>query len=78
MSNINIFDDDIRAADPYALAARPDLVPLMTIGGNRNGIMGTGDKRPKVHRDGAMDAYELPSRMGSRLHYRDGRVEVVK
>lgn len=26
-------------------------------------------------RPGAMDAFSLPSRMGNRLHYRDGRVE---
>ena len=28
-------------------------------------------------RPGALDALALPSRMGNRLHYRDGRVEVL-
>lgn len=28
-------------------------------------------------RPGALDAFALPSRMGQRLHYRDGRVEVL-
>lgn len=29
-------------------------------------------------RPGALDALALPSRMGRRLHYRDGRVEVLE
>lgn len=32
---------------------------------------------PYAGRPGAMDACALPSRMGNRLHYRDGRVETV-
>ena len=28
-------------------------------------------------RTGAMDAYYLPSKIGNKLHYRDGRVEVL-
>lgn len=31
--------------------------------------------QPYQGRPGAMDAFALPSRMGNRLHYRDGRVE---
>lgn len=30
------------------------------------------------HRPGAMDAFALPSRMGNRLHYRDGRVMEIQ
>lgn len=70
----NIFEHLLHQPDPYALAAHPDLVPIMTSGGNRNGMSGTGDKRPMVYRAGALDADQLPSRMGNRLHYRDGRV----
>jgi hypothetical protein len=50
----------------------------MACAGNRNGISGTGDLRPMVYRDGALDAFALPSRMGSRLVYPDGRVEYVE
>ncbi|MDD0817181.1 hypothetical protein PSQ39_21280 [Curvibacter sp. HBC28] len=34
--------------------------------------------RPYQGRPGAMDAFALPSRMGQRLHYRDGRVELIE
>jgi hypothetical protein len=71
----NIFEDLLHQPDPYALAASPDLVPAMVSGGNRNGMSGTGDKRPMVYRAGSLDELQLPSRMGSTLHYRDGRVE---
>lgn len=37
--------------------------------------MGNADRKPPVLRPGAMDALQLPSRMGSRLVWRDGRVE---
>ena len=40
--------------------------------------MGTADSRPTVYREGSMDSLSLPSRMGDRLHYRDGRVESAK
>lgn len=33
--------------------------------------------RPFTGRPGAMDAFEHPSRVGGRVFYRDGRVEVV-
>lgn len=33
--------------------------------------------RPYNGRPGAMDAFAMPSRMGGRLYYRDGRVEAV-
>jgi len=54
------------------------LQPGMVCANNRNGMAGTGDLRPRVHRDGALDAYALPSRVGGRLYYPDGRVEAVK
>ena len=55
-----------------------DLKPGMVCANNSNGMAGTGDLRPRVHRDGAMDAYKLPSRVGGRLYYPDGRVCPVK
>lgn len=50
----------------------------MACAGNRNGISGTGDLLPMVYRDGALDAFALPSRMGSLLVYPGGRVESVE
>ena len=70
----NTFEDLLCQANPHALAASSDLVPIMTSGGNRNGMSGTADHLPMVYRAGALDADRLPSRMGSRLYYRDGRV----
>jgi hypothetical protein len=35
------------------------------------------EMRPYQGRPGATDALKLPSRMGDRLHYRDGRVTPV-
>lgn len=37
-----------------------------------------GFESQPFHRPGAMDAFALPSRMGNRLHYRDGRVQEVR
>ena len=74
----NIYDDLLRQPDQFILAATPDLVPAMTSGGNRNSLSGTGDRRAMVYRAGSLDALKLPSRMGNRLHYRDGRVEHIK
>lgn len=42
---------------------------------SRRTSMGNADRKPPVLRPGAMDALRLPSRMGSRLVWRDGRVE---
>lgn len=64
-------------ADPHAYAASPDHVNVMISGGNRNSLSANTDFMPPVYRQGAMDANELPSRMGNRLHYRDGRVETI-
>lgn len=74
----NTFEDLLCQANPHALAVSPDLVPAMVGGGNRNGMSGTGDLRPMVYRKGSMDNLALPSRMGSKLYYRDGRVEHIK
>jgi hypothetical protein len=35
------------------------------------------EMQPYQGRPGANDALELPSRMGNRLHYRDGKTEPV-
>ena len=41
------------------------------------GTYSGAELRPFAGRPGAMDAFALPSRMGNRLHYRDGRVETL-
>jgi hypothetical protein len=43
----------------------------------RSAYQGTGDKRPMVYRPGSNQAAALPSRVGKRLHYPDGRVEMI-
>ena len=45
---------------------------------SRRVSMGNGDRKAPVLRPGAMDAMQLPSRMGSRLVHRDGRVEMLE
>lgn len=40
--------------------------------------MGNGDRKPPLHRPGSDVAYTLPSRVGSRLIYPDGRMEVIE
>ncbi|MGQ2992742.1 hypothetical protein [Variovorax sp.] len=42
------------------------------------GTYNGAELRPTVTRPGAMDAFELPSRVGSRLRYRDGRVQELR
>lgn len=54
-----------------------ELKPGMVCAGNRNGLSGTADHLPMAYRPGSLDANKLPSRMGNRLHYRDGRVETI-
>lgn len=68
----------ITDANPHGVAADPSMVPLMISGGNRNSLSGTGDLRPRALRPGSEQALAIPSRMGNRLHYRDGRVEVMR
>lgn len=70
-------DEPIIKADPMALAADVTMLDRMCSGGNRNGLSGTADKRPPVYRPGSMDHEEIPSRMGNRLVYRDGRTGTV-
>ena len=53
---------------------RPKNAPMqldkgMVCAVNRNGYAGTGDQRPPVYRAGSMDAFALPSRVGSKLHH---------
>lgn len=70
-------DKRITDVTPAELAADPSMVPLMISGGNRNSLSGTGDLRPRALRPGSEQANALPSRIGSRLFYRDGRVETL-
>ena len=65
----------IYSADPAKAAPRLPLrdLPLLTSAGRRH-AMGNGDARPVVLRTGALDALQYPSRMGDRLHWRDGTV----
>jgi hypothetical protein len=65
-------------AEPHKVAAQPEMVSVMTGSSSRNGFAGTADKLPTAMRVGAEDALALPSRMGDRLHYRDGTVKHVK
>lgn len=53
-----------KAAEVQAKAHRPAIYQGLEL-------------RPYQGRPGAMDAFDLPSRMGRRLHYRDGRVELI-
>lgn len=63
--------------DPILRGQPVDLMPGMVCANNRNGQSGTADRLPKAMRDGAMDAYKLPSRWASELRYPDGRVETI-
>ncbi len=55
-----------------------DLVPPRTYSNSRMTERYDGaELRPIVGRPGATDALELPSRIGNRLHYRDGRTAQV-
>ena len=53
------------------------LGPGMISASRRSAYQGTGDKRPMVYRPGSNQAAALPSRVGKRLHYPDGRVEMI-
>lgn len=59
----------------FDLEVAPGVRQLLTQ--SRRVSMGNGDSKPPVLRPGAMDALQLPSRMGSRLVWRDGRVELT-
>jgi hypothetical protein len=73
----NIFDL-ARQPNPFILAAREEMVPIMTGSGSRNGTSGTADKLPMTYRTGSMDAAKLPSRIGDTLRFPDGSTEAVK
>jgi hypothetical protein len=67
----------IDITDDSALPRKDEPMQLgqgMAAAITRNGYAGTGDLRPPVYRPGSDDAAKLPSRIGNRLHYRDGRV----
>lgn len=60
----------LRAPASMPTVAGPRTAQLTT-----RGLYDGAELRAYDSRPGAMDAFSLPSRMGSRLHYRDGRVE---
>jgi hypothetical protein len=70
--------NNLRASKAPPAQAAEERQPTVTSGGSRNGLSGTGDRRPIVYREGSREALKLPSRMGDRLYYRDGRVEELK
>ena len=75
---IDLFAEPPAPADPTKLAVNPDLVPAMTGSRHsRNGYAGSADRLPMAYRAGSLDALALPSRMGNRLHFRDGTVKEV-
>jgi hypothetical protein len=60
----------LRAPTGMPTVAAPRTAQLTT-----RGLYTGAELRPYEGRPGAMDAFALPSRMGRRLHYRDGRVQ---
>jgi len=77
MKQVDIFEK-LHEADPLAMAADATMLSGMVGCGNRNGLSGNTDRLPMAYRPGALDADACPSRVGGRLYYRDGRVELVK
>ena len=68
-------DSDPPNSEDY-VEPKPVLTPLRTVmPGTMKGIYNGDELKPYEGRPGAMDAFDKPSKMGSRLHYRDGRVE---
>lgn len=58
---------------PKAIRREPEITPLRTV----TNATSTKDYKPfwQPVRPGADDALKVPTRMGNRLHYRDGRVK---
>lgn len=48
----------------------PKMIGLMRLGRD-------AELRPYAGRPGAPDAFAMPSRMGSRLHWPDGRITTI-
>jgi hypothetical protein len=63
----------IKASSRVPAVAAPRTAHLTT-----RGLYTGAELRPYDGRPGAMDAFALPSRMGSRLHYRSGEVVEAK
>ncbi len=55
----------------YSQSRQPMAKP---IGNPMRGVYTCPELRPNADRPAAANAFELPSRMNNRLHYRDGRV----
>ncbi len=53
-------------------------VPSRITNSSSNSLYDGAELRPFCSRPGAMAAYSLPSRVGNRLFYHDGRVEKTK
>jgi len=53
------------------------LVSLHAMTSGRVHLAGSGDLRPPVPRPGSLDAAALPSRMGQRLRWPDGRITEI-
>lgn len=77
MKNIETFEGTRYQANPLAVAVSPEHAAAMTTSRSRNGMAGTADRLPVACRAGSQDADRLPSRMGNKLVYRDGRVENI-
>lgn len=58
-----------------AVTTVPVMAAARTAHLTTRGLYTGAELQPYDGRPGAMDAFALPSRMGNRLHYRDGRVQ---
>lgn len=63
--------ETIQTTIPGVAGSRTTVAATVPTGKNYNGA----ELAPYAGRPGANDALALPSRMGQRLHFRDGRVE---
>ena len=68
---VNDFDDRAPADDAPTMEHAPGCRPLPC---RPRLAMGNADRMPPVPRPGSEQATRLPSRMGGRLHWPDGRV----
>lgn len=64
-------DGELLTEKAAAAPLGPGLTPQYS---GRRQYLGIGDMRPPALRPGSEDAARLPSRMGDRLHWPDGRV----
>lgn len=74
--HLHTFDAGFRARE-CATGSVPAVATVRTAHLTAGGTYTGAELRPFDGRPGAMDAFALPSRMGRRLHYRDGRVQQI-